>query len=324
MRVNKNGLMVFILLVVTFNLSGLGESVEKIYAVVNDEIITFSELDHFEKGMIAELKTQFQGEELEKAIQERKSSLLSMLIERKLVLSVAKGKNFDVEQYLEVVIKEIMEKNNIASLDDLKRAIEGSGLDYQEWRKIRKEELLSQSLIQSEVGSKIKIENSEIMAYYRANIDKFTKAAEISLNCIFLDKENIPDPGSLSQKMAAISAKLKENGAKFEDIARESSELPNAESNIFLGVFKKGELDAKIETAASQLKAGDYSDWIETANGWYIVQLVTYTESRVMDFKDIREEIETTLREGKLDAGIGDYIEQLKKDSYIKIYQEYK
>lgn len=324
MRVNKPGLMVFILMIVLSSLSGLAETVEKIYAVVNDEIITFSELQQFEKGMIAELKTQFQGEELEKAVRDRKESLLNMLIERKLVISVAKGKNFDVEQYLEIVIKEIMEKNNIASLDDLKRAIAASGIDYEEWRKIRKEELLSQSLIQSEVGSKIKVENAEIMTYYRANIDKFTKPAEISLNCIFLGKENVLDPGVLPQKMADISAKLKESGAKFEDIARENSELSNPENNISLGTFKKGELDPAIEQVATQLKEGAHSDWIETANGWYIVQLVKYTEAQVMDFKDIRADIEGTIREDKLEARIGEYLEQLKKDSYIKIYQEYK
>ncbi len=325
MKPNKRLLLLTIILpFFLLNHFGFPEIIEKIYAVVNDEIITYSELKHFEQGMIAELKTEYQGEELEKAIKERKENLLDMMIERKLILSKAKEKDYDVEQYLEIVIKEIMNNNNIATIEDLKSALAASGINYEEWRKIRKDELISQNLIQNEIGSKIKVENSELMEYYRRNTDKYTKPAEISLNCIFLDKENYFSQSALSEKMDEINAKLKAEGANFQEIAGEYSELPNPDNKVFLGTFKKGELNVKIEEASLKLKPDEHSDWLETENGWYIVQLIKYTEAQLIEYKTVREEIDRIIREEKIQKGVEAYLVQLKKEAHIKIYQEYK
>ena len=90
-----------------------------------------------------------------------------------------------------------------------------------------------------------------------------------------------------------------------------------------LGKFKEGELDKKLEAAALQLKKDEYSDWIETENGWYIIQLTDFSAARVREVKDVREDIIQKLREEQQQVKLKDYLEQLKKDSYIKILKEY-
>ena len=87
---------------------------------------------------------------------------------------------------------------------------------------------------------------------------------------------------------------------------------------------RKGELDKNLEAAALKLKKDEYSGWIETDNGWYVIQLAEFSAGQVREVKDVREEIIQTLREDQQQVKVKDYIEQLKKESYIKILKEYQ
>jgi parvulin-like peptidyl-prolyl isomerase len=170
------------------------------------------------------------------------------------------------------------------------------------------------------VGSKIKIDNPQIMEYYRKYQEQFTVPAEITLNCIYL-KKNV-DGAMPQEKMDLIAAELKPG--LFEETAKKHSELPDAANTIVLGQFKKGELDKNLEDAALKLKKDEYSGWIETDNGWYIVQLANFTDARVREVKDVREDIIQKLREDQQQVMLKDYMAQLKKESYIKILKQYE
>jgi len=61
--------------------------VEEIYAVVNDEAVTGTELKKYELEMLRSLQSQLEGEKLEQAVQEFKKELLNRFIEQKLLLS---------------------------------------------------------------------------------------------------------------------------------------------------------------------------------------------------------------------------------------------
>jgi peptidyl-prolyl cis-trans isomerase SurA len=323
MKTHKKFLLIIVAAILLNNFS-FPEVIEKIYAVINDEIITLTELKNFEQGMVASLREEYQGEELKKQIEESKQKLLDSLIDRKLLLSKAKEQNYNVEQYLENVIKEIMNKNNFSTKEQLKRALIASGIEYEDWRKFQMDELMTQSLIQNQIGARIIVENAEIMEHYRKNVEQYTKPAEMSLNCIFLNKQNYFIESALADKKNEISAKLNDNQSEFVEVAKEYSELPGEDNNFFLGKFKQGELDAKLESAALKIKKGKISSWIETESGWYLIQLKDFTESQLIQLKTVREEIERVIKNKKMQVKIKDYITQLRKDSHIKIYHEYK
>jgi parvulin-like peptidyl-prolyl isomerase len=310
-----------ILLVSSSPFFGLSETIDKIFAVVNGEIITYSELKSAEIEMTRYLAQQYQDEELEKQISEMKKNLLNRLIEQKLILSYAKDEDYDVDGILELIIKDIKKQNNINSDEELKAALASQGLDYEEWKKQLKETQIQQHFIREKIGSKINIDSSAIMDYYKTNVDDYTVPAKYSLNCIFLNKENYLAPSALKEKMKTIDAELQTNS--FEETAKKYSELPGEENNYFLGEFKKGELDAKIEEVSFQLKKGEHSGWIETENGFYITQLIKRTESKLVEYKLVREEIENKLKLAEQDKLLKQYIEQLKKESHIKIYEEF-
>ncbi len=298
------------------------EIIEKIYAVVNGEIITYSELKNAEIELTGVLRQQYSDDQLTEKIEEMKKNLLNRLIDQKIILSVAKEKNYNVDAEVEFIIKDIKKKNNINSDEELKKAIRAQGIDYDEWIKQLKETSMQHMLIREEIGSKIKIDNAEIMEYYKNNIKDFTKPMEFSLNCIYLEKEKNQNLAALSEKMQTIDSELRESN--FEEVAKKHSQLQGSENNYFLGEFKQGELDANIEEAALKLKKGERSSWIETDNGWYIIQLLNRKEPELIEYKTVRGDIENELSAKEQNARLQEYIEQLKKESHIKIYEEFK
>jgi peptidyl-prolyl cis-trans isomerase SurA len=317
----KQKIFLTVILALVFNLGLLAaETIEEIYAVVNDEVITGSELKKFEAEMLRALQSQLEGDKLQQAIVEMKKDLLTKLIEQKLLMSKIKEKNYNVDSDVEMIIQDIKKQYNFASDEELKNALRDEGIEFGAWKEQWKERRKQERLVGEEIGAKIKIDNPQIMEYYRKNPAQFTVPAEITLNCIFLDKGVAASKPQ--EKMDRISAELKPG--LFEQVAKKYSELPDAANSIALGKFKKGELDKGLEEAALKLKKDEYSGWIETDKGWYIVQLADFSPDRLQEVKDVREEIIRRLREEQQQVKLKDYIEQLKKDSYIKIIKEYQ
>jgi peptidyl-prolyl cis-trans isomerase SurA len=296
------------------------EIIEKIYAVVNGELITYSELKNAERELTRAFSQQYKGEELAQKLTEMKKNLLDRLIEEKILLSYAKEKNYDVDGEVELFIKDIKKQNNIATDEELRQALASQGMDYEEWKTQLKENRLQNRFIMETVGSKIKIDNSAIMAYYKENIKDYTLPPKFKLNCIYLDKNvYVGNDAALTEKKNTIETQLKTS--PFEETAKKYTELPGGD--ILLGEFKQGELDPALEKAALEMKKDDISGWLETENGWYILQLVEKTESQLVEYKEVRNEIEYTLRMKEQDKKVGEYMKELKKDSHIEIIEKF-
>jgi peptidyl-prolyl cis-trans isomerase SurA len=310
-----------VILSLAFSLSLVAaETVEEIYAIVNDEVITGSELRLFEAEMLRALRSQLQGEQLEQAIAEMKKGLLDRLIEQKLLMSKIKEKNYNVDSDVEMIIQDIKKQYDFASDEDLKNALRGEGIEFSAWKDQWRERRKQERLISEEVGPKIKVDNPQIMEYYRQHAEQYTIPAEFTLNGIFIAKGG--DVGKAREKMEQVNAELKPE--LFEQVAKQYSELPDAPSGSSMGKFKKGELDKVLEEAALKLKKGEVSGWLETEQGWYIVQLADFSAERLQEVKDVREEITQKLREEQQQAKLQEYVAQLRKDSYVRIVKEYR
>ena len=315
--------MILLFLITGITSSVNADTVEGIYAVVNDEIITYSEIENFEKGMTIELRNNFSGEELLNEINKMRSNLLDLVIGRKVLLSKAREKNYDMNQYLELVIKEIMTRNKLATKDDLIAALKSQGISYDDFKKQRLEQLMQEKFIQESLGARITIDTSEIISYYKENASKYTTPARFKLNCIFLNKEHYFTEDSINDKRKEISAFLAES-KDFIKTAKEYSDLEGESNNYELGTYTKGELDSSLENSAVNLSISKFSDWLETDTGWYIIQLADKTESKLKEYNKVKKQIENILYERKRQKEIILLIEELRQESYINILKEFK
>jgi len=297
------------------------EVIEEIYAVVNDEIITYSDLQKAEKSLWAMLQANQKEADIEKSFREMKENLLNHLIEQKLILSKARSKKYDVDSEVDMIIQEIMKDNNIASLEELRSALQTEGIDYRQWKEQLGIQRMQQHLLYEEITAKIKVDNSEIMEYYRANQERFTKPAEFTLNCILLKTEG-RDSDELSEMTAEIDTQLSLHD--FISVAENFSELQGEENSYFLGRFKKGEMQDAMEKEAVGLPVNGISDWIKTNEAWYLLQLVEFKEASLIEYRDVRDEITAIITSAREEVKLKEYLETLKNESYINVLKNYE
>lgn len=296
------------------------EVIEEIIAVVNDETITHSEFQNARNAFIMQLRNKYQGNELQNAIKGIDKDIINQLIDFKLIQSRAKEKKYDIDSEIGMILEEIKKQNNLKSDEELRAALQSEGITLEAFKRQQGLIRMQQRMIYDEVTSKIKIENAEIMEYYKKNSSEFTRPMEIALNCIFLNKEFYFDRNTLEAKRNEISSHLVTSS--FLETAETYSELEGTENKHFLGRFKKGELNESIEKAAIELQPDEHSQWIETDKGWYVVQLVEKTEEKPIEYKEVREKIHNIILQQKQEVELKKLIDQLRKESYIKIYKE--
>ena len=294
-----------------------GQVVEEIVAVVNDDVITLSQYKEQYDSTIQQLRAAFQGAEYEKQLAMLKKEMLNMMITDLLLMQQAKEKNLSVGEQLKAAVENIKKENNIASDDDMKRALRQQGVDYDQWLRQLEDNMLKQGVIYSEVDRSIVLDDSEIVGYYKLHPQEFTEPEEYKIRAVYLSTEG-EAPAALEEMKNEIGGKVKA-GEPFNVLAKEYSDGPAKESEGDLGTFKKGELDKNLEQAVSRLKTGETSGWVETKNGWYLLKLEEKKDSRLMTFEEVKKNVEERLYTQKKDKKLEEYLKGLREKSYVKI-----
>ena len=315
----KKILISVIVLVLYFNINVYSKVIEEIYAIVNDEIITLSDIKNTEANIIRYLRTKYNGKELKKKIEKMRKKLLDSLIEEKLIYSLAKQKGYNVDNDIKIMIKEIKKQNNITTDEELKKALASQGISYNEWINELKNQRVKQMLIYEEVGSKIKVDNSEIVEYYKKHIKDYTSPLKFKIKAIYLNKKYYLTKESFEKKKQEIDKELRNK--TFEEVAKKFTDFPNKEIN--LGTFKPEELDPAIKKEIINLKTGDISKWIEAENGYYLIKIEKRINPVVKNLKEVNQEIRLKIQQKKQEKKFKEYLKEIKKKSYIKIIKQY-
>jgi peptidyl-prolyl cis-trans isomerase SurA len=297
---------------------GIGqEIVEEIVAIVNDDVITLSEFkkEYDARALIA--TAQAQGEQLEKYLAQLKSQLMDMMITDKLLLQLAKEKNLNVTESVKNAVEKIKKDNNLASDNDLKRALLNQGLEWDSWLKQLEEDALRQTVVGQEVNRLIVLDDAEVVDYYRKHQPEFVEPEEYTIRAIYLTLENIP-AADLEAKKKEIDDKLGP-GADFAEISGTYSDAPLKETKGSLGTLKKGELEKTLQQAVDKLKKGDISPWIQAKAGWYLLKMEDKKDNRLLPFETAKLTIEQKLYEERQAMKLKEFLDTVKKRSYIKI-----
>jgi len=314
MIVKKICLLLLVMMIVSLLLPG--DVVEEIVAIVNGDVITLSEYREQFNTTVQMLRAQLSGEAYFKEYERLKDTLLDMMITDLLLLQKAREQNLNVKEQLKATIEKIKEDNHLSSDEELIRAMNAQGIDYNVWVRELEENLMRQAVIYVEVDRNIVLNDSEIVSYYKKKPEEFIVPPEYRIKAIYLSGATNP-AYQLEEKRNVISEKLK-TGTAFEDLVAEYSEGPK-ENGGDLGFFKKGELDRNIEQGIEKLKPGEISSWIEAKNGWYLVKLEEKKESYQKTFDQARPEIEQKLYLQIREQKINEYVKKLKEESFIKI-----
>ena len=290
------------------------EVVEEIVAIVNDDIITLSEYRAEFQANYQALRAQLQGEEFDRQYDFLKKNLLNQMITDVLLMQEAKKmEDFNVEEQMKIYVDNLKKENNIESDEEFIRILRQQGMDYDEWRKMLRNNLLKEAVIVSQVHRSIVVDESEIVNYHKSHPEEFTDAPEYTLKAIYISSDNEVEAvkREIVEKIAA--------GEDFGSLASQYSTGPEKDADGDLGSFKQGELAKDLEEAVEKLKVGEITPWIQFRDGWYLLKLVEKKESRLQEFEEARRQIEQRLFNQKAQKRFEEFMKELRAKSYIKI-----
>ena len=109
-------------------------------------------------------------------------------------------------------------------------------------------------------------------------------------------------------------------GEDFAELARQNTEDPGSkESGGLYEDFSRGRMVKPFEDAAFSVPVGDISDIVETQYGYHILQIVN-RKRETRPFEEVRDELESQLRQGKQGTSVQDYIDGMKKDAGFEVH----
>ena len=245
---------------------------DRVLAVVGDDIILQSELDN-------QVLFYVQSNKLTEPTPEIRDQVFQSMINEKLIVAKAIEDSVvvsddEVQQQLDGVIKE-----NIQRVGSEARLEELYGMPIsrikREFREQMRKNLLANRLQQQRFGS-TSVTKREVEEFYQTYNDSIGKVPEeVELSHIYIKpKFNAEEKELARQKLQSLVDSIKA-GIPFEDLARRHSEDPgSAPEGGDLGFVRRGQFVKEFETAAFALKAGETSGIVETDFGLHVIQLL--------------------------------------------------
>lgn len=246
--------------------------VDRIIAVVNNEVITALQLRERVDQMTRQL--QRQGTQLPPAdVLERQ--LLERLIVERAQLQLARETSLRIDDAtLERAIGRIAE-NNKMSPDQLRAALDRDGISWSRFRNEIRTEILLTRLREREVEAKIVVTDAEVDNFLTANPDAFS-GEEFQVAHILLRAPEGATPeqiNRLRQRAESVMARLSA-GEDFARVAADSSDAPDGISGGNLGWRSRDRLPALFADAVRNMSPGEVSPPMRSAAGVHLVKLV--------------------------------------------------
>jgi peptidyl-prolyl cis-trans isomerase SurA len=322
MRVPKPWLAAFAATAVLSSGFVHAEVLEEIVAKVNDDIITKSDLESEEQGLLQELYRRSSGTELDAKVAEAKKELLRRMIDHRVLVQKATH-IFDVTKMQDYYLEMFKGQQNIGSDKELEKMLAAQDMTMADLKKRLVEEFSPQQVIHVEISERIAVSDKDERAYYEAHASDFEVPVEATVREIVL-KATAADRTAKRAEAEAVRARLIEPGADFAAIAAEVSDAGTKKVGGLLGTVKKGDLAAALDEAAFTLPVGDVSQVIEADYGFHILKVDARTAAGSKPFDEVKAEIEKKIQDERFSVAYKQYMAKAWSEATIWVSPKYE
>jgi peptidyl-prolyl cis-trans isomerase SurA len=307
--------------------ASFAELVDKVVAVVNDDIITLSEVEQEAEGLYRVIAQKNSGESLLQILAEARQKTIDSLIDRKLIAQRAKQFNVSVnEKEIEDGFEKVRARSGLSKTEFTEKLKE-SGMTEKSYRSNIGAQILQGKLVSFDVRSKVIITEAAILDYYDENYTHRVEAGTYYLLQIGFtwekdtDSEKLTKNKEKTRNRAERVYNLALNGQDFKMLAKKFSNLPSAADGGDIGTFTLDEMASGMRSAVGALAPGGISEIVETNAGYQFFKLLSGDESKIVitsSFEDAREEIKQKLYDQELQEAYSEWIQKLKEKAYIQ------
>ena len=264
--------LIFTLLAMTVSavLHAAPQMIDRVVAVVDDDIIMESELEQ----RIKTVGVQNNQNELPEAGTLREQVLERMITESvQLQMADCAGIRIS-ESQLDDAMGRIAAQNGM-SLAEFQQAMANEGVSFAYAREQIRNEMRISRVQQYQVGERIQITDQDIDYFLASDIGRIASAAEYKLRHILISVRSGAAPQEYKEAEAKADKLVAElrNGADFAKTAMAESQGRTALNGGDMGWRKDAQLPSIFADIAPKMSVGDVSEPIRTASGFHIIKL---------------------------------------------------
>lgn len=298
------------------------EVIDGIAAVVNSEVITYSQVRELIGARERALRASLQGEELANQIKEIRFAALKDLIDRQLIIQEFNNKGLNIPPHLlEDRIQSVIRQEFGGDRSAFVRTLRSQGFSVSKFKEIERDKVIVQAMRQTFVRDDFVISPAQIQAFYNKNKDSYATPEQIKLRMIVLrDDGDLGLPGGKKAMAEEIRTKIL-GGADFGRMAQMYSEDPaTQEVEGDWGWIDRKTLSGQLTDYAFALRAGEVSNVIQIGGSYYLMMVEARKNAAVKPITEVRDEIEQNLIQQERMKEMQRWLDTLRQNAYIKIY----
>ena len=295
--------------------------IDGIAAIVNGEIITYSQVRGLSAPRERLLRTQYRGEELEKQLKAAREAALKDLIDRQLIVQSFHKEKFELPQhFVEERVNDIIREEFGGDRATFIKTLQAQNYSLTEFKKLEMEKIIVAAMRSKNVKPVTTISPTKVMEYYQKHKAEFTSKEQVKLRLIMIPT-HAAEGNSAAQKAIAeeILGKLAD-GAPFDRMAQMYSEDATRDAGGDWGWVERKTLAPALEKVAFNLPTGRVSHVIELGPNYYILKVEEKRGGDTPSFAKLRPEIEKKLMQEESQRQQEIWLAGLRQKAYIRTF----
>jgi peptidyl-prolyl cis-trans isomerase SurA len=302
------------------------ELVSGVSVVVNDDVITSGEIADKMSPRLAMAARLYSNDRdrFDEEVRKVRAEQLDDLVERKLIMHEFTTTGYQtnvLEAFIDDLVKKNIKRDFYGDRARLIKTLEAEGQTYEMYRRQVREDFIVNWMAYQNVDEprKTLVSPLKIEQYFKDHQDTFKVEDEVKLRMIVLAEPADGPTAEVRKTADEVVAKV-DSGVAFDEMARiYSSGSKRAEGGEY-GWIKRTDLKSELSSAAFLLKAGQHSGVIELPEACYIILVEEARPAHVQSLNEVRTDIERTLRSEEKARLHRQWIDRLKKKSFVQFY----
>lgn len=187
-------------------------------------------------------------------------------------------------------------------------------------------QIVTDEFLRGKVGDPV-ITEADAKKYYDEHIKEFTTPADQpgtfrASHILIMADEKADDAAKKAalDQINQISAELKKDPTKFEELAKEKSSCPSKANGGSLGAFTNKDMVPEFQKALEKLKEGEISAPVKTQFGYHIIRRDKLQGETIQPFDRLKTPLMGYLKQQKQMQTFMEYIGQLEKSNNVKFF----
>ncbi len=298
------------------------ELVDRIAAVVNNDLITQSEVEARSAPDMARIRAEPDATKRAEMRKDLFKRAVDLLIGEKLMEAQIKELNIEVtDSEVDLGIEDVKKQNGIEGAQ-FEQLLAQEGYTLSSYRAFMKKHMAKLKLINLKVRSKVKVADEDLRAEYAKQSRDEALDAEVHTRHLLVQLSPKPTPEQVEAarvKAVALAQEARKPGVDFADLARRKSEGSSAAEGGDLGFFRRGTMVPEFEKAAFNLPIGGVSDPVRTKFGWHVIKVEERRAGTPKPFEEVKDQLRERMSRMQLEHYTEQYVQELRAAAVVDV-----